>query len=1387
MCPIAALFTDEPVLGHIPVTAKDGSPIVFDVPLQVEQSASGNVILSLEPNEFSKEFALFPSVVASGQTISVVLKHRHALHRNKNITLEIRGLSEVTGESEVKAVTIVADSLDRPIPQLVNHQFEAECSVVTERTRLLTMAMNNPGFNESHFVYTLFGPFSERFSLQVARNEIELWANECLEDDCLKAPKTVVLVLRILDPAHTSSSHQYPIEVRFTRKNLSAPKFKQSIYYANATENASVMDQIIHLEAVDLDSDELIYSLGDHTSLFGIDPKEGILSIQRPEWLTVESLGETFNLTVLVSDGKNKPDMATVVVNVMRKQNTDGMEMVEFEKSIYEFTVEPGTNYVGQLRALSDSDVFYRISECGAGVFSVDPKNGTLVYIGALQEETQNYAIKVTATSLGQTSKVDLCTVNVTIKGIGSVPARFSTHLAQHVKLDQAAAMNTVVYTFKATDPDVGAMLRYSVSGVEVFDILGNRIADSQVLTEYFVFANEGVQNGSLILAQPIFDATLMSFHLSISVYDASHPLEGADYTNLIIWIEPVEMEMKPEQRVSASRLQTEIVLADSLPIGSFVYMMTVNQASAILQHDNEVTFTLVNDRHFFSINKTTGIITTIASLKGISSTNLVITSTHVRSQTSSTSVISVKVVPVINTPPHFEQHSYELSVLENNDVNFEAGRIKAVDDDELTYSIIDGPNSQGLIAVTNKGSIRLLSSVDREQIPQIMFFLRANDSSGGAAVVPVRVAILDENDNEPGFKQPSLTATVMENSPIGTFVAKLEAYDPDADNLTLSLMMNGLSDHLAAALHIDSLGRIITTQSLLGLDGKYQFAAIVRDGKNSASIPISLSISATSRCQPTFSQNQSIVFFLNENNQKFEKIGVMQADTSSGCALSYSFWNSETEKYQNTTEKFSIDAETGEITVIASLDAEESDRHMLMVNAESGGLLALKAIEIRVADVNDNTPKFVEKDITIEVFENESVGKVLARLKAEDADESDTVYYQLRDSYEGFFDLDKKSGVLRLSKGLDRERTNKYELHVLASNSPELKEDESFDEALVTIFVADVNDNGPLFSQQLYTVLVETTAEAGRHLTTVHAKDPDSVDGEKSVAYYIDTVTFNYKGHVRPVQRIFNINERTGEITLGQSVKDFIGGRFEIGLVSADSADKNANLGHAVVRVLVYDQSEVVLFNLDQSVLSIDSAFLDDISESLEEAISCKMVVESLRYAHSGGEIVRDAAQLGYLVLNETTKEIIPPEKAITLIEKKSLSSRNPKLAKLNLHNGDVPQMDAYKLPTYFGLLVILVSVFAFLMVAILVVFGLVLCYYRAGFLNAKRRIEEQKIAEGRANKAHRYKQPPPVLTQSMSSLRELSLATPRKSSYSVQEVKICVGSDENRSKQRH
>ncbi|TMS35441.1 hypothetical protein L596_002846 [Steinernema carpocapsae] len=1291
------------------------------------------------------------------------------------MTLQIKGIAESTGEASEKEVAVIVDSFGHLLPKLSNARFDAECGVHTKEAKILSMNMTNrSGLDESQFIFTLFGPFSERFSLKTKPLEIELWTKECLEEECLKVPKSTVLILRILDPASMVTSRQYHIVIRFTNVNSFGPRFKKDMYFMNVMEGSLIMEEVVRVEASDPDSDRLVYSLQDHSSLFGIDPYSGLLSIQHPEWLTPDSLGEFFNISVVVSDGKNKPDAATVVVHLMRKSNDDNTESVEFEKLEYEFTLEPGTFYVGQLNARSTSKAVYRISEGDAGVFVIDRHNGTLFYSGDLHEQTRNYSLKVTATSLDKNPRVDMCSAHVIVTGIGSVPAKFSSHLVQRVELDQAAPMNSVVYKGKAVDPDSGAVLRFGVSNIEVYDILGNKIPDSSVLAEYFAFANEGIQDGSLMLLQPIFDVNLMVFHLTLSVTDSAHSLEGYDYQHLIIRIVPVEMTMKPEQRISPSRIPTEIVIPNTLPVGSFVYMFTVNQAPALLRNDHFVAFTLVNDRRFFAMNKTTGIITTVADLHGLEATNLTVTATHARSQTSSTTFIPVKVLSVLNSPPLFEEAFYKLSVPENNDeIGFGPS---------TTTSLSTASSTAQIAKIL---SLCPISSVDREQIPEITFFLVATDSSGGVASASVKIEILDENDSEPAFRQESVTVSLLENSPIGTYVAKLEAYDPDSDKLSYSLMMNGLSDQLTVALHVDSLGRIMTTQALLGLDGKYQFGGIARDGKHSASIPISLTISATSRCHPTFSVNQSFVFFIRENNKKFDVIGRMEAHTANQCETAYSFWNSKTEEYQNSTELFSIDSRTGEISVIEVLDAEESDRYMLTVSANSGGLFILKTVEVRVEDTNDNIPLFLEKDVSVEVFENEAVGKVLARLRANDPDQSDTVYYHLRDSCDRRFAVDGKTGVLRLQKELDREDTDLFVLHVVASNSPIFKNVEPFDEAVVTVYVADINDNGPLFSQQVYSALIDRSSEAGRYLTTVFARDPDSASDQNVVSYYIDSVMFNYRGHVRPVQGIFNINERTGEITLGQSVKDFIGGGVEINLISADSVDKNANLGHATVKVWVYDESELVAFTLEQSVLSSDSALLEDISKSLEETISCKVMVESLRYAHSSGEIVRDASELHCLVLNETTQEIIPSEKAITLIEKKSLAAKNSKLAKLNLHTNGTPQVEVYKLPSYVSLLLVLVSVFAFLIVVILVVFGLVLCHYRTSFIHAKRRIEEEKIATGRANKAHRYKQPPPILAQSVSSLRELGLMASRKSTYAVQEIKMSVGSEEHRQKQ--
>lgn len=92
-----------------------------------------------------------------------------------------------------------------------------------------------------------------------------------------------------------------------------------------------------------------------------------------------------------------------------------------------------------------------------------------------------------------------------------------------------------------------------------------------------------------------------------------------------------------------------------------------------------------------------------------------------------------------------------------------------------------------------------------------------------------------------------------------------MQAIDDDSI-VEYSLMMNSESSALSSLLHVDEEGSIRNVEPLLGLEGRYQFAIIARDGRHTGdSATVFLTILPTSKCQPTFPENVSNIIYVNE------------------------------------------------------------------------------------------------------------------------------------------------------------------------------------------------------------------------------------------------------------------------------------------------------------------------------------------------------------------------------------------------------------------------------------------------------------------------------------------------------------------------------------------
>ena len=92
-----------------------------------------------------------------------------------------------------------------------------------------------------------------------------------------------------------------------------------------------------------------------------------------------------------------------------------------------------------------------------------------------------------------------------------------------------------------------------------------------------------------------------------------------------------------------------------------------------------------------------------------------------------------------------------------------------------------------------------------------------------------------------------------------------------------------------------------------------------------------------------------------------------------------------------NEKRKFSIDPETGLVSVTGKLDYERAKDYFLTIQALDGGMPPLSnhaTVNISIMDVNDNKPIFTQLSYSAGVGENSPVGSSVITLTATDLDQ---------------------------------------------------------------------------------------------------------------------------------------------------------------------------------------------------------------------------------------------------------------------------------------------------------------------------------------------------------------------------------------------------------------
>ncbi|XP_066508070.1 cadherin-18-like [Hoplias malabaricus] len=200
-------------------------------------------------------------------------------------------------------------------------------------------------------------------------------------------------------------------------------------------------------------------------------------------------------------------------------------------------------------------------------------------------------------------------------------------------------------------------------------------------------------------------------------------------------------------------------------------------------------------------------------------------------------------------------------------------------------------------------------------------------------------------------------------------------------------------------------------------------------------------------------------------------------------------------------------------------MDRETQEMYSIIIQAKDmagsvGGLSGSTTVNITLTDVNDNPPRFPQKNYQLYVPESAQVGKAVGKIKANDEDlgiNAEMAYRITNEDGAAMFsiypDSDKREGVISLKKPLDYEKKKSYSLSIEGMNThldPHFSHLGPFkDTTTLKIIVGDV-DEAPVFTMDYYIMDVYENAPPGTDVGMVTAQDPDNARGK--VRYSIDS-----------------------------------------------------------------------------------------------------------------------------------------------------------------------------------------------------------------------------------------------------------------------------------------
>nr|XP_043873961.1 putative protocadherin beta-18 [Solea senegalensis] len=357
-----------------------------------------------------------------------------------------------------------------------------------------------------------------------------------------------------------------------------------------------------------------------------------------------------------------------------------------------------------------------------------------------------------------------------------------------------------------------------------------------------------------------------------------------------------------------------------------------------------------------------------------------------------------------------------------------------------------------------------------------------------------VSLNIQDVNDNSPRLKKNLIEMEISESAVRGTRFSIEEARDADIGQNAVQRYILQKNDNFILAIDTNKVELVLENTLDREKEKEMNLLLTALDGgspQRSGTVVIHVTVLDANDNAPVFSQTVYKASLPENSPPDTVVITVSATDADEGvnAVVTYDFGHMSEDEINT----FSIDPNTGIITVTALIDFEETSFFEMTVEAKDGlGLTSYAKVIIDVTDVNDNAPVIYLKSLTNPIPENVTPGTEVGIINVQDRDseKNKQIRCTIQQNVPFKLVLSIKNYYSLVTTGqLDRELVSDYNITFSATDegSPPLSSSKT-----IQLSVADINDNPPVFEEQSYSAYVTENNKPGSTLCSVTARDPD-------------------------------------------------------------------------------------------------------------------------------------------------------------------------------------------------------------------------------------------------------------------------------------------------------